>query len=144
MHRVVYLSRATVKMSDDDLTQLIEKAQERNSAAGLTGVVVHMQGRFLQVLEGRETAVHACFEHIRCDRRHTDIRVIQFGPVKSRAFRDWKIGLFTPNTLSRQAQQSAMPIRNLLPVNSRERGTDPEVRQLIRDFLASFTRFAAE
>lgn len=143
MHRLIYLSQLTRNMSHREIATLVARAQKKNQQAGLTGLLIYMQGRFFQVLEGPETAVDQCFARIQQDPRHGAMKLIASYEVKTRAFPDWKMSLFYPEQLPQQARDAVLSIDALLPMNSPERGDSPEVRNLVRDFLASFTRMAA-
>ncbi|MQY41018.1 blue light sensor protein [Epibacterium sp. SM1969] len=143
MHRLIYLSQLTRNMSHNEVAAMVARAQERNKSAGLTGLLIFMQGRFFQVLEGPETAVDHCFARIQQDTRHGGMRLLSSSEIKTRAFPDWKMSLFYPEQLPQQAHEAVMSIDTLLPMNSPERGDCPKVRGLVREFLASFTRMAA-
>ncbi|MBT8153742.1 BLUF domain-containing protein [Epibacterium ulvae] len=143
MHRLIYLSQTTRPMSSLETGRLIAKAQARNAKAGLTGMLVLLQSRFLQVLEGPENALAQCYGRIQQDKRHSHMQLLQSTPITQRAFPDWKMSLFHPEQLPEQAKDAALSIDALIPMNSPDRGDDPEVRAVVRQFLASFKRMAA-
>ena len=62
-----------------------------NEGQGLTGVLLHKDGNFLQVIEGDETAVAALFEKIRVDPRHAGIQPLLKGAIEKREFPDWSM-----------------------------------------------------
>jgi len=90
--RLSYVSFATQRdpaALARDAAEISRLAQKRNAAAGVTGALAAGSGWFAQVLEGPRRALLATFDRILMDPRHTDIRVIEFQPVPSRAFPDW-------------------------------------------------------
>ncbi len=143
MHRLIYLSQTTRPMTSMETGRLIAKAQEKNAKAGLTGMLVLLQSRFLQVLEGPETALTQCYGRIQQDKRHSHMQLLNSTPIHSRAFPDWKMSLFHPEQLPEHAKEAALSIDALIPMNSPDRGEDPQVRIFVREFLASFKRMAA-
>ena len=52
MLSIVYSSTAETSFDDVDLAQLMAQSRATNEAHGLTGLLVHRQGRFLQLIEG--------------------------------------------------------------------------------------------
>lgn len=130
-------------MPQNQLAKLIQGAQRRNAEAGLTGILIFMQGRFLQVLEGPQMALSQCYRRIEQDKRHCDITLLQSARIQQRAFPQWRMGLFFPDQLPHRAREAALSIDALVPMNSPDRGDDPQVRAIVRDFLSSFKRLAA-
>ncbi|WP_235526774.1 BLUF domain-containing protein [Plantibacter sp. Leaf314] len=92
MLSLVYASTATQPFSDEDLTALLATSRENNARSGLTGMLVHRDGRFLQVLEGPEAAVRGLMDTLSADPRHTGIRVMFEEPIRERQFADWTMG----------------------------------------------------
>ncbi len=89
---IVYASGATIPFDRTTLAQLLQKARIRNEAAGVTGILIHVEGSFLQVLEGEPTAVEAAFARIALDPRHNNLLVLRRGPIDERRFADWRMG----------------------------------------------------
>jgi hypothetical protein len=59
MRTTVYTSTATRDLTDDDLAELLRQCVRNNDRTGLTGLLLHRDGRFMQVLEGPDEAVQA-------------------------------------------------------------------------------------
>lgn len=91
--RLVYLSTAVERFDRKTLGSMVEAAVIKNARLDITGVLLFASDRFLQVLEGPREAVLSLFETIEHDERHTFVEVIQSGPVPSRLFSDWSMGL---------------------------------------------------
>jgi hypothetical protein len=67
---LVYVSTATRPMRDEDLVELLAEARKHNEENDITGMLLHKDGRFLQLLEGHEENVQAAFDVIKQDERH--------------------------------------------------------------------------
>ncbi len=93
MFRILYLSTANEPFSSGDLSELLQKARARNDAAHITGMLVHSDGDFLQVLEGEPENVIEVYSRISVDPRHRDISLLQRGlAYGDRLFPNWAMG----------------------------------------------------
>lgn len=108
MYHVMYASYAKQNFSDEDLTELLIKARANNSKLGITGMLIHRAGNFIQVLEGEEGAVKGLYEIIQADERHAGKIIISEGEINERQFAKWamdfrnysKNALFTPEEMA--------------------------------------------
>lgn len=91
IHRI-YASTATQSFDEAQLAQLMHQARRRNAQLGLTGMLLHAEGSFFQVLEGLPEAVDGLYERIERDPRHTDVVCIVREPITQRAFDAWTMG----------------------------------------------------
>ena len=89
MFKLVYVSRAAPHVGRDEVRSIADRAQVKNSVLGVTGFLCLHDGIFLQYLEGEESAVRDLFGAIRCDDRHTILRVIELGHQADRNFATW-------------------------------------------------------
>ncbi|MGJ8583939.1 MAG: BLUF domain-containing protein [Marinosulfonomonas sp.] len=98
MKYIVYVSQAAKAFSTDDLAGLLTHSRERNSADGVTGLLVYRyntdfkRGNFLQVLEGTDDALDDVWRRISGDPRHHTIIVLDEGESETRMFGDWSMG----------------------------------------------------
>lgn len=86
----VYRSTALISRPRD-LKALLEHSRTRNAQRNITGVMLHYDTTFLQVLEGDEQAVRALLARIDKDPRHTRMDVIFTRTGHRRVFRDWSM-----------------------------------------------------
>ncbi|USQ94270.1 BLUF domain-containing protein [Caulobacter sp. RL271] len=94
LRRLIYASRFTgaERAFDEVLRAIIAKSIQNNRLDDITGFLVVAEGRFLQWLEGPETALEETFARIARDQRHADLRTLADGPADHRRFRDWNMG----------------------------------------------------
>ena len=92
MIRLVYVSTATVPMSEAELLDLLEKSREKNKRAFITGILLYGGGNFFQVLEGDKEDVDALYETILQDDRHHSCIIIDESEIQSRTFGNWSMG----------------------------------------------------
>ena len=97
---LIYHSQATAPMNDDDLLLLLDISRSWNKDHSLTGMLLYIQGeaggsskgRFIQVIEGTELEVRRIFDRIKTDARHHHVTILNEGKLKSRNFKDWRMG----------------------------------------------------
>ena len=91
---MVYSSAAVEPFSPEALRTLLALARTRNTAAAVTGMLLHVDSVFLQVLEGEPQVVTALYTKIGADPRHTRMLLLLSQDIKSRNFPDWSMGFF--------------------------------------------------
>ncbi|KDP91047.1 MULTISPECIES: BLUF domain-containing protein [Clavibacter] len=90
---IVYSSTAERSFDDVDLAQLLAQSRATNAAHGLTGLLVHRQGRFLQLIEGEDADVRERMDAILADDRHGRISTLMEERITERQFPDWTMGM---------------------------------------------------
>ncbi len=93
----IYVSAATHRMSETELTALLERARENNDQHGLTGMLLHTDGSFFQVLEGDPETVEKLYVRIAADPRHSQVTKVIQEPIAQRAFANWTMGFVAPS-----------------------------------------------
>ena len=92
MLQLLYISTArepiTAAMCDD----ILAVSRRNNRPAGITGLLVAGQRRFLQALEGPDDEVRAAYDRIAADPRHFACVVLSRRIVEQRSFGDWAMG----------------------------------------------------
>jgi hypothetical protein len=89
---LIYASVATRDMGTAELTDLLQKARQKNETLGLTGMLLHSDRNFFQILEGESAAVNELYEKIIRDQRHEQCTLIIREPIVRRSFGDWSMG----------------------------------------------------
>ena len=88
----IYASRASVALGDTDIQGLLERARSNNSARGITGMLLFIEGSFFQVLEGEAAVVDEIYEVIARDPRHDRVTQIIREPIAQCSFGEWSMG----------------------------------------------------
>lgn len=86
---LVYMSAAAEPFEQPQLEALLEHARTRNAAAGLSGMLVFKDGRFMQLVEGPEAAVLETYQRIIDDPRHTDVGLLVEERIHTPRFGEW-------------------------------------------------------
>ena len=94
LSRLIYYSRQALFAGsnlDQVVGSIVRGSAVCNERLGVTGLLLVHEGWFMQALEGPAAAVTETYERILMDRRHVGAVRLSFGPVASRAFRQWSM-----------------------------------------------------
>ena len=76
MRQLLYVSRTPGELTPAALDDILTASRANNALLGITGLLLHIEGGFLQMLEGEERAVRELYARIAADRRHSDVRLL--------------------------------------------------------------------
>jgi hypothetical protein len=86
---LIYASRSTEYFHEHEIPELLQQARIANARQEITGMLLYVNGSFLQVLEGQPEMVDVVFSRISWDKRHTQSRLITRESILERAFEGW-------------------------------------------------------
>jgi hypothetical protein len=92
LYCIVYVSAANASLSAGQLEELLEQSRHRNRQLGITGMMIHLDGNFMQAIEGPEAAVKDLFNRIQSDRRHSGVITLLREYTDHRRFPEWAMG----------------------------------------------------
>ena len=93
MHTLIYTSRATRDISQDDLLDILTNARANNRNLQVTGMLLYYKRSFMQVLEGVNNVIFDLLDDcILPDSRHTGVSLTIDYPLEQRLFSDWTMG----------------------------------------------------
>ncbi|WP_308113628.1 BLUF domain-containing protein [Kineosporia corallincola] len=113
MHELIYVSRAGVDLTEDQLESFLGPCRTRNAREGLTGALVHVHERarleepfqqiepgehtrqafFVQLLEGQPDAVEQTYRRILRDELHDEVTVLSRQERDGRSCEGWRMRL---------------------------------------------------
>lgn len=129
MYRMLYISTARQELTLAELETLLARSRRNNAAVGVTGLLIVGGRRFLQVLEGLETAVRATFDRIAADPRHFAIVKLTEGAIAQRSFANWSMGYQPGATMTGASLIDADVAALIAPV------ADPVLRGYFSGFI---------
>lgn len=106
LHRVIYLSTAVGVLRADELDRIFLRSRAANGNAGITGLLLFLEGSFLQMLEGPVAGVSSLMQKIRRDRRHTGMIIVHSAPCTTRTFPDVALHYIAPRNLTLGEKQA--------------------------------------
>jgi hypothetical protein len=90
-YQLIYSSQASQPMTAANLEEILLDARAGNEKRDITGVLVYVDGVFLQVIEGDRDAVLGLMASIAKDTRHTSVKVFHEAEIEERAFANWRM-----------------------------------------------------
>lgn len=112
MHRIIYFSSATHFFNLEELDSLLLKSRMKNSANGITGLLIYIDGDIIQILEGEKEKVQNLFNLIKLDKRHSTVISVFDQKVPKRMFENWAMG-FSKQTIESLRKNSNFSTLNL-------------------------------
>jgi hypothetical protein len=91
LYSLVYVSTAARMLSMEDISRLLEKAQQRNLDEGVTGVLLYSDGNFMQCIEGPAQGLARVYECIKFDSLHFGMIDLVREPIEVRDFPEWSM-----------------------------------------------------
>jgi len=126
--QLVYVSRP-FGFDDAMLSGILLDARRNNTRDGVTGALIARGDLYIQLLEGPQRKVEACYARIRHDDRHVDPRKLVHRTITTRLFPGW--------SMKDDPAQSWVWSREDVRNGALEKATETEV-------LGFFTRLASE
>jgi hypothetical protein len=93
VYYIIFASSASDECTNTELLKLLEKCRQNNLKRNITGLLLHYQGSFIEIIEGRKKLINWLFENkILHDPRHYGVIKLISGYADNRSFPDWSMG----------------------------------------------------
>lgn len=89
---LIYASCAARALAPQELGNILAASRRNNTRDDVTGMLLHSEGSFFQVLEGEADVVETVFARIDLDSRHVKTTCIIKEPIARRTFGEWTMG----------------------------------------------------
>ncbi len=90
--RLLYASTLKSPFDPAVIESILAQSRSHNPAMGVTGILVHSDGIFLQAIEGGRKQVSQLYGHISSDPRHTDVVLLHYEEITERRYGGWTMG----------------------------------------------------
>jgi hypothetical protein len=91
MYYIIYSSQESSPLSNEMLKNILDTSIIRNRACKVTGLLVRIDNRFIQLLEGDKKNVNEIYASIEKDKRHHQVVKVLSGNYSKRLFCDWSM-----------------------------------------------------
>ena len=91
--RLLYVSKPVGPITTFVTSSILEVCSVNNKKAEITGVLCQGSGIYMQVIEGRRSAINALYSRIISDKRHNQIELLSFEEVDQRRYGQWSMAL---------------------------------------------------
>eukprot|EP00667_Euglena_gracilis_P017724 EG_transcript_18707 len=140
LYNWVYSSRCRIRnVTERDLERILAVARRHNLRDGITGLLLFVDGVFIQALEGEEAMVKAAQNRIIHDHRHSNVQTLHEGPLSARNFPHWSMGYATPGAEHVRAHglASLLEIETNLPADADINDLSARAVKLLNAFVAA-------
>ncbi len=86
------MSSSLYDFKNETLKSMLSKYRKNNKQNLITGILLYIDGNFLQVLEGEKQNVQLLFEKIKLDIHHHQVITLFDASVNRFQFKDWSMG----------------------------------------------------
>jgi len=138
--QLIYSSEAAQKLDLQDFERMLAEFRIRNKARGITGVLVLVDGIFVQVLEAEEQQLDRLLRSLERDPRHRDMKIFYRHEVAERAFASWSMAYLSASAeeVAKWAKlDGATTIQNVI-------GTLENEPERIQGFVVNLLRAIAD
>ncbi|WP_022728487.1 BLUF domain-containing protein [Fodinicurvata sediminis] len=130
---LLYVSSANNLMGEDHLVDILRTSRRNNRKRGITGMLLYVEGNFMQVLEGPKAEVSALKKTIGNDTRHHGMTEILNLPAEKRLFDNWSMGF---RRLDRENLEET-GVTRFLQGNQPVHAQDPTALRILKTFRES-------
>lgn len=92
LRQLIYVSALSRAQSPSCVDDILRQSIRNNKVSDITGILLFINGSFLQVLEGPSDALDSTYAKILDDPRHTDELKILDTEILARQFDGWSMG----------------------------------------------------
>ena len=118
----------------NELVSLLERWRLKNTAAGITGMLLYKGGNLMQAMEGEEETVRRLYDTIRHDPRHCGVLMLTEYMITERQFGEWSMGFRNLSDLSLRELPGYNEFLNV-PLNDADFAARPSrARRLLATF----------
>lgn len=123
---IAYTSECTIPKDKQtrEISKIIEVAERENAMRGTTGVLLFMNNRFLQILEGEQDHLYTLMQNIKKDTRHKDVETLIEKPITSRGFPQWSMNFYELDNERKFSFENLSKIRSGLSKNALSSGRE--------------------
>jgi len=78
-------------MTHEEMDRMLFQIREKNKRLAITGLLLLIQGKFVQYIEGPEEEIDRVYDKIKIDPRHNELLLLDDGELQERQFKDWSM-----------------------------------------------------
>lgn len=94
MEQIIYTSIASPLLGGGEVFKIVSDAAQKNYRLEITGMLVIVQGRFFQALEGPSENLADLLRALDNDPRHHSFRLLRRKTIETRQFPNWSMRRF--------------------------------------------------
>ena len=122
-----------------ELEKILVDAREGNARPHITGVLVYVDGVFLQVLEGEKDAILGLLQSIRSDTLHSSLKVIHEADVEAPTFSNWTMAYLAASPEQLAVWAGLEGTASMESILQRMQGQAQRVSQVVETLFRALT-----
>lgn len=91
LYFVIYSSIPTRKLEPLEVADLLNVARTANKVHSITGILLLLNGEYIQLIEGKKQYIDQLYKNICADSRHKYLIMLYEGYIIKRHFQDWSM-----------------------------------------------------
>ncbi|MEM0941898.1 MAG: BLUF domain-containing protein [Bacteroidota bacterium] len=135
---LVYTSIPRTEMSAKVLEDIARSSARNNKSKGITGILLGIEGRYLQYLEGAHKNVLDLFEKLKQDGRHYEIHKWIQGFAEQRIFSEWSMASWMLSNKQISELKSVSEIRDFLDSPKSKNYPSQRFLEMMKNLLDSW------
>ncbi|MEP6737645.1 MAG: BLUF domain-containing protein [Chryseolinea sp.] len=92
LSQLVYVSNRKSICTEEEIKKILASCEKNNPPLHITGVLLYSDTKFIQMVEGESAVITELYDKIKLDNRHSNTRMISYGPIKEKSFPSWHMG----------------------------------------------------
>lgn len=109
---------------NQEIAKIIKVAQKENMDRDITGVLLYMNNRFLQILEGPQDHIYTLMQNIEADTRHKNVETLIEKHIRQRGFGQWNMEFYELDNDDKFSLENLSQIRKGLGQNTLASGRE--------------------
>lgn len=138
LHQIAYVSLSREKLDALTLSDILSTSKSNNASEEITGVLMHHDRIYFQIIEGEKAHVKDLFSRIQEDDRHESIALVWDDNVEDRDFPKWLMGYAGPDEVGHHSGGALPDLAALLEMKKTNRTDDSTSLTLARNMFQSF------
>lgn len=102
---IVYVSTATRSLNLEALEEMLEVSRRNNQRDGITGMLLYVEGNFMQAIEGAPDRIGDLYQRLHRDPRHHAVTTLVDEPLAHRHFAQWSMAFRQATLATIKAQE---------------------------------------
>jgi len=91
LHQLIYVSKMTTPMPDEDIKSIVESGKYNNHKGYLTGCLIYSNECFMEYIEGDIFKLNHLFSKISGDHRHKEILLLGLKEISHRLYNNYTL-----------------------------------------------------
>ena len=120
LYALCYSSTATHLLTRQELDSVLVSARKRNLESQVTGILLFLEGKFMQYMEGPLDSLNEIFALIKHSPLHHQIVELGIRPIPLRQYGEWSMAYMCE---SGQGQSASAPEQSILESRMTAEGT---------------------